>query len=146
MQTLLQKVTEDGIKNLVIQWVPAHCGIEGNEKADRLAEEATHLPQDNVEVDFQTAKALVKRKCKRRWIDEAKPHFAKAKEVRVPSEDGLTRREKTFLARSELEDIHQSLAGTSTSSQEAKRRSYRLNVKDVERMRLWNTTSLAAPS
>ena len=99
VQTLLQKVTEDGIKNLVIQWVPAHCGIEGNEKADRLAEEATHLPQDNVEVDFQTAKALVKRKCKRRWIDEAKPHFAKAKEVRVPSEDGLTRREKTILAR-----------------------------------------------
>ena len=29
VQTLLQKVTEiteDGIKNLVIQWVPAHCG------------------------------------------------------------------------------------------------------------------------
>ena len=99
VQILLQKITEAGIKNITIQWIPSHCGIEGNEKADRLADEATKLPQENVGVDFQTVKALVKRRNKKKWRNEAKPHFAKAKEVNSPSEDGLTRQEKTILAR-----------------------------------------------
>jgi len=99
VQILLQKITEGGIKNITIQWIPAHCGIEGNEKADRLAEEATRLPQDDVEVDFKTVKALIKRRCKKKWIAEAKPHFARAKEVLRPKEAGLTAQEKTILAR-----------------------------------------------
>ena len=99
VQILLQKITEAGIKGITMQWIPSHCGIDGNEKADRLADEATKLPQENVGVDFQTAKALVKRSNKKKWMNEAKPHFAKAKEVRKPSEEGLSRKEKTILAR-----------------------------------------------
>jgi len=99
VQVLLQNITETGIKGTTIQWIPSHCGIEGNERADRLADEATKLPQENVAVDFQTVKALIKRRCKKKWIDKARPHYARAKEVMKPNQAGMTAQEKTILAR-----------------------------------------------
>ena len=30
----------------MLQWVPAHCSIPGNERADELAREAAGLPQE----------------------------------------------------------------------------------------------------
>ena len=39
----------------ILQWVPSHCGLPGNERADTLAGQASALPQDDVPVDARTS-------------------------------------------------------------------------------------------
>ena len=32
-------------KTIILQWIPAHCGIQGNEKADILAKKGSKIMQ-----------------------------------------------------------------------------------------------------
>ena len=41
-------------------WVPSHCGIPRNDKADELAKAGSELPQDNVPVTHQIMNAKIK--------------------------------------------------------------------------------------
>ena len=47
---------------VTILWIPSHCGCEGNEEADRLAEEGTKLEQSEVPITFAIAKARVNKR------------------------------------------------------------------------------------
>jgi hypothetical protein len=40
-------------------WVPSHCGITGNEKADRLAKEGTLMQQPVGAVKYQQKKDMI---------------------------------------------------------------------------------------
>ena len=59
---------------VVLQWVPAHVGIAGNETADRLAKAAAKLPQPHFSTTYREVKTLLKQKqeisleIKKQWI------------------------------------------------------------------------------
>ena len=51
----------------MLQWVPAHVGIAGNETADRLAKAAAKLPQPHFSTTYREVKTLLKQKQKSAW-------------------------------------------------------------------------------
>lgn len=51
----LVAVSEGGRREVKLQWVPAHCDLDNNEKVDAIAKEATALPQQDAPVDVKTA-------------------------------------------------------------------------------------------
>ena len=50
-----------------LQWVPAHVGLSGNERADRLAKRGSQLPQPDVPATYEEAKALLQDSFRKDW-------------------------------------------------------------------------------
>ena len=46
--------------NLVMQWIPAHCDIKGNEEADRLSKEGSKATQEDHPISYSEAKTLLR--------------------------------------------------------------------------------------
>ena len=55
---------------IAVQWIPSHCGLTGNEEADRLAKTGSRLEQTNQPVSYREAKTLVKRIFKTQFDDQ----------------------------------------------------------------------------
>ena len=49
-----------------LEWVPSHCGVQGNERADDLANRATPANQEGIPSAMDSMKALCKRRTWRR--------------------------------------------------------------------------------
>ena len=76
--------------------MPGHAGLEGNEAADRLANEAAVDAQDEVAIDLASARGAIRRKIQhmtRCRTEAAHPHPAK-----TPEHDQLVRREAVTLS------------------------------------------------
>ena len=88
--------------HFTIQWVPSHCGLGGNERADVLASAGTKLPQQRVPLDMNTAKAVVKRHCAVAWKRELNHPVAirllRDGIVSPERQYGLSRRERVILS------------------------------------------------
>ena len=53
--------------NLVLQWIPAHCGVQGNEEADRLSREGSNSTQEDHPISYREAKTLLKNCFNKSW-------------------------------------------------------------------------------
>ena len=54
--------------DIVLQWIPGHSGVQGNESADSLAKTGASLPQPDVPVSMDTAKKMIKSNFKEEWM------------------------------------------------------------------------------
>ena len=61
----IHKLSEN--HKVVIQWIPSHCGLYGNEKADALAKEASRSEQTDEATSYEEEKTLIKRKQQELW-------------------------------------------------------------------------------
>ena len=54
---------------IVLQWIPGHAGLPGNEKADELAKRGASLPQPETPVSYQTACQMIKSNLREEWMN-----------------------------------------------------------------------------
>ena len=80
-------------ENLVLQWIPAHCRIEGNERADRLAKEGPVLEQIESDLTYREVKSIIKTSLNNKW-KESHPEYNKQDGVYC-----LNRRDQTTIFR-----------------------------------------------
>ena len=59
-----------GKRRFVLQWIPAHCGIKGNEMADKLAKKGAAMTQHNNSITLAEKKAIIKHCFKTRKIPD----------------------------------------------------------------------------
>ena len=53
--------------NLILQWITANCGIQGNEQANRLATEGGQLEQEDRYTTYTDEKTIIKTLSKKKW-------------------------------------------------------------------------------
>ena len=56
------------VLNMVLQWVPAHCGIRENEKADKLAKDGAQKEQKQNLITLSEVNSIIKSHSRNTWM------------------------------------------------------------------------------
>jgi ribonuclease HI len=91
----------DGGRELEVLWVPGHCGLDGNERADEMARRGAEKQQTIAALDEGTRKAYIRRAVER---DRGEVSHERTRQtyrtgVREDREKDLTKQETVDLAR-----------------------------------------------
>jgi len=57
---------------ITIQWIPGHCGTDGNKKANKEANDARKIDQAGTRIEWRAAKARLRRKRRKKWVLEVR--------------------------------------------------------------------------
>ena len=61
IQCMILQIQNLGI-TIALQYIPAHCGISGNERADILAKKGSEIKQKSkINFSYESAKRIIKR-------------------------------------------------------------------------------------
>ena len=53
---------------LTLQWIPGHCDLQGNERADRLAKEGARKEQPDNPSSYKTVRRILKSNTRNEWL------------------------------------------------------------------------------
>ena len=84
---------------ITLLWIPSHCGIEGNEAEDRLANEGAEMCQDDVPVTHQILKAKIKSRSWEVNHDRARATYGERRKPKVKVEKKWPRSVRSLYAR-----------------------------------------------
>ena len=74
---------------LVLQWIPGHCYIKGNEQADSLAKEGSAMNQIETDMSLEESKTQIRTAIYPRWI-ENHPNYSKTYAYHRRNREGQT--------------------------------------------------------
>jgi ribonuclease HI len=106
-ETLVHLAEVRGVKKVVFQFVYSHCGVERNETADKMAEEALRkfksVDQRKAPIPLQAVKAMIKLQCRNGWksdLEVTRPRYqaCEAAFTDLKSSCTLSRKEEVKLA------------------------------------------------
>ena len=99
--------------SLVLQWIPGHSNIAGNEHADTLAKHGASLPQPDPPISLHTAQQMIKSNRKEEWLNRWAqgttgrcmfPHLTKPS--KSDNINTLTRHQQVIIFRLRTQHIH----------------------------------------
>ena len=65
-----EKFKTTHLVGLVLQWIPGHTDIYGNEKADTLAKKGTQATQPTKPISLQSTKQIIKQAYRKKWMED----------------------------------------------------------------------------
>jgi len=71
--SLVEQTAAGANAQIIFQWIPGHCRIKGNMRADSIAKDTSTLPHTAAPVDLSTAKTVIRHRCARKRSRMAKP-------------------------------------------------------------------------